>query len=98
MYLAWGTVLPAPASPRMTSAQGAQICRDLLAWSKVADNAGMQSQSTHWSTRPEPGYLPVPPPPRPDPSTEPAFATARQHATVPPRPPEGGEVLKGLGG
>ena len=63
-----------------------------------ADAPGMQQQATHWSTRPEPGYLPEPPPPHRDPSAEPAFATARQHATVPPRPPESGEVLKGLGG
>ena len=62
-----------------------------------ADAPGMQQQATHWSTRPEPGYLPEPPPRR-DPSAEPAFATARQHATAPPRPPEGGQVLKGLGG
>jgi hypothetical protein len=33
------TSSPAPATPAvMSSAQGTQICRDLLAWSKVADN------------------------------------------------------------
>ena len=61
-----------------------------------ADMPGMQQQATHWSARAD--YLPEPPPRRdPSGSIEPAFATARQHATVPPRPPDGGQVLKGLG-